>query len=177
MTMSELARRSMLSRHTVLNLLHKAKCGNIITWLMLADGLGMTLDELARKEGRMSKYATCPLCGAHLDHGERCDCAREKRPAEGRARCPLFLSRWDIKERHYLLCVREDGVISAALCYPSQEARDRQYRRLCCDNPLQCPIRAASPLLPFADEKDRLRAQVVLDLVQGTMWARGMADK
>lgn len=23
----------------------------------------------------MSYYRTCPLCGAHLDPGERCDCA------------------------------------------------------------------------------------------------------
>lgn len=22
----------------------------------------------------MSKYRTCPHCGAHLDYGERCDC-------------------------------------------------------------------------------------------------------
>lgn len=26
----------------------------------------------------MAKYRTCPLCGAHLDHGERCDCEEEK---------------------------------------------------------------------------------------------------
>ena len=22
----------------------------------------------------MAQYRTCPHCGAHLDHGERCDC-------------------------------------------------------------------------------------------------------
>lgn len=22
----------------------------------------------------MAQYRTCPRCGAHLDHGERCDC-------------------------------------------------------------------------------------------------------
>lgn len=22
----------------------------------------------------MAQYRTCPWCGAHLDHGERCDC-------------------------------------------------------------------------------------------------------
>ncbi len=22
----------------------------------------------------MAKFRTCPLCGAHLDHGEHCDC-------------------------------------------------------------------------------------------------------
>lgn len=26
----------------------------------------------------MAKYRTCPLCGAHLDHGERCDCREEQ---------------------------------------------------------------------------------------------------
>ena len=24
----------------------------------------------------MSYYKTCPYCGAHLDHGESCDCAQ-----------------------------------------------------------------------------------------------------
>lgn len=27
----------------------------------------------------MGMYWTCPDCGAHLDHGERCDCKKEKR--------------------------------------------------------------------------------------------------
>ena len=26
------------------------------------------------KEVKPMKYKTCPLCGATLDHGERCDC-------------------------------------------------------------------------------------------------------
>lgn len=125
----------------------------------------------------MRQYVECPHCGAHLDFGERCECERERKEPEMRARCPLFLSRWDIAERHYLLCVREDGALSAALCFPSGGERDAQYRKLCCDNPLQCPIRAASPALPFADGKDKLRAQVVLDLMQDTMWARKMSEK
>ena len=29
----------------------------------------------------MPQYKTCPYCGAHLDHGERCDCRDEKREA------------------------------------------------------------------------------------------------
>lgn len=30
----------------------------------------------------MSKpYKTCPVCGSHLDPGERCDCERKKAPA------------------------------------------------------------------------------------------------
>lgn len=29
----------------------------------------------------MPQYKTCPHCGAHLDHGERCDCQDEKREA------------------------------------------------------------------------------------------------
>lgn len=29
------------------------------------------------------RYKTCPRCGAHLDHGERCDCIdRRLEPAE-----------------------------------------------------------------------------------------------
>ena len=29
----------------------------------------------------MPQYKTCPLCGAHLDHGEKCDCQDKKREA------------------------------------------------------------------------------------------------
>ena len=25
----------------------------------------------------MAKYEVCPYCGAHLDHGESCDCQKE----------------------------------------------------------------------------------------------------
>lgn len=31
------------------------------------------------------KYKTCPACGAHLDTGERCDCAEATPAAEERA--------------------------------------------------------------------------------------------
>lgn len=27
----------------------------------------------------MSKYITCPECGAHLDSGEQCDCEKGRR--------------------------------------------------------------------------------------------------
>lgn len=27
---------------------------------------------------RRMQYYECPLCGAHLDHGEKCDCEAEK---------------------------------------------------------------------------------------------------
>ena len=31
----------------------------------------------------MAQYRICPRCGAHLDHGERCDCTdRRLEPAE-----------------------------------------------------------------------------------------------
>lgn len=30
---------------------------------------------------RRDPYRTCPLCGAHLDPGERCDCQDEKEEA------------------------------------------------------------------------------------------------
>lgn len=34
----------------------------------------------------MSKmYRTCPRCGAHLDHGERCDCEIHKSPMNAAA--------------------------------------------------------------------------------------------
>ena len=26
----------------------------------------------------MAQYITCPDCGAHLDHGEKCDCKENK---------------------------------------------------------------------------------------------------
>lgn len=31
----------------------------------------------------MAYYKTCPLCGAHLDSGERCDCQDIKEAASG----------------------------------------------------------------------------------------------
>lgn len=34
------------------------------------------------------KYNTCPVCGAHLDFGERCDCADAGRQAEARTGTP-----------------------------------------------------------------------------------------
>ena len=30
----------------------------------------------------MSYYRVCPICGAHLDPGERCDCQDEERADE-----------------------------------------------------------------------------------------------
>ena len=27
------------------------------------------------------KYVICPYCGAHLDHGEVCDCQKKREPA------------------------------------------------------------------------------------------------
>lgn len=30
----------------------------------------------------MAQYITCPDCGAHLDHGEKCDCGLEKSYSE-----------------------------------------------------------------------------------------------
>ncbi len=30
----------------------------------------------------MGKYCICPDCGAHLDHGETCDCNQKEPPSE-----------------------------------------------------------------------------------------------
>ncbi len=38
---------------------------------LCADGLRRLV---IRKELEQMKYTECPLCGAHLDNGERCDC-------------------------------------------------------------------------------------------------------
>lgn len=27
----------------------------------------------------MAQYITCPDCGTHLDHGEKCDCKKEEK--------------------------------------------------------------------------------------------------
>ena len=44
----------------------------------------------------MSYYHVCPLCGAHLDPGESCDCTISKVCAEARAVFPeLFTGRTD----------------------------------------------------------------------------------
>lgn len=31
----------------------------------------------------MTYYRTCPLCGAHLDPGERCDCQEKEKDRPG----------------------------------------------------------------------------------------------
>ncbi len=36
----------------------------------------------------MAKYEVCPYCGAHLDHGERCDCKKEGRVTAGTVNTP-----------------------------------------------------------------------------------------
>ena len=37
----------------------------------------------------MAQYRICPRCGAHLDHGERCDCTdRRPEPAEAARAAP-----------------------------------------------------------------------------------------
>lgn len=30
----------------------------------------------------MAQYITCPDCGAHLDHGEKCDCGKNNEEKE-----------------------------------------------------------------------------------------------
>lgn len=43
--------------------------------------LNTILSVISRKEeGAMPYYIICPLCGAALDPGERCDCTKEKAP-------------------------------------------------------------------------------------------------
>ena len=43
-------------------------------------------EDVGKETRRMAQYRTCPRCGAHLDHGERCDCtdrAAKEREATG----------------------------------------------------------------------------------------------
>lgn len=44
-----------------------------------------------RKRSDCGKYEICQDCGAHLDHGEKCDCAQdnadERQPAEDKPYC------------------------------------------------------------------------------------------
>ena len=36
-------------------------------------------EAIGREAQRMAQYRTCPWCGDHLDHGERCECM-DRRP-------------------------------------------------------------------------------------------------
>lgn len=36
-------------------------------------------EAIGREDQRMAQYRTCPRCGDHLDHGERCECM-DRRP-------------------------------------------------------------------------------------------------
>lgn len=31
-------------------------------------------EAIGKEDQRMAQYRTCPRCGDHLDHGERCEC-------------------------------------------------------------------------------------------------------
>ena len=119
---------------------------------------------------RHTPYKTCPACGANLDWGERCDCQKEDHK---RARCPLFVSRLDMRGESFILCMRDDGVLSAALKSPSREERDKRYEELCCDNVGGCPIRAFSPALPAQEIGDKARAQAMVSLIHDTLRAAG----
>ncbi len=118
----------------------------------------------------MSQYKICPTCGAHLDYGETCECQRK------RAVCPLFLTRCDHSGRHYILCLRKDGAVSAALCHETVEERDASYLEKCCDNPLTCPLRVASSVVKWAKDEAGQRKKVLDDLMRGTLWAGGTDD-
>ncbi len=41
------------------------------------------------RKKRQRQYEVCPNCGAHLDHGEKCDCGRAmgKEAAHGDGMC------------------------------------------------------------------------------------------
>ena len=43
----------------------------------------------------MRYYWTCPLCGANLDHGEKCDCDKVNKFKE------VFIDADEIKEHPY----------------------------------------------------------------------------
>ena len=46
-----------------------------------------------KRSNIMSYYKPCPLCGAHLDGGERCDCQDIKEAAPGAG------NTWDGREQ------------------------------------------------------------------------------
>lgn len=60
------------------NCLSQTPCHTDLTYT--GDGLIITQAAPSFKEEKHMKkirfYRTCPLCGAHLDHGERCDCEK-----------------------------------------------------------------------------------------------------
>ena len=48
-----------------------------------------------KRPNRSLPYAVCPVCGAHIDHGERCDCTA----AEGATLQPRSESKEGEPER------------------------------------------------------------------------------
>ena len=48
-----------------------------ILW-MRCEQRGVEEEKKEWEEGRNMKYEICESCGAHLDHGEKCDCENEK---------------------------------------------------------------------------------------------------
>ena len=52
-------------------------------------------------------FNVCPLCGCHLDPGEKCDCSDEKARQE---RQLLELMEYDRKTMQYRLVVKKPAV-------------------------------------------------------------------
>ncbi len=89
-------------------------------------------------------FKTCPVCGAHLDPQERCNCQQPVSRAIHRdgltATCPLFSHRSTYRGRYYINCSTDPEIpgVKTKHEYPTAEARNEVYAQYCCDHGCGC---------------------------------------
>lgn len=96
----------------------------------------------------MSKYVTCPHCGAHLDFGERCDCYKE------RATCPLYSTEFCEANELLIECGRVDGAVSALFSFETEAGRNAYFQTHCIEAPESCPIYQLSTAVPLLQPEE-----------------------
>lgn len=70
--------RDRIPRNTYKTILGQLRAGDMIGAAMGVKRLQRQLARADEKGGESMKYKVCPNCGAHLDHGEHCDCMKRK---------------------------------------------------------------------------------------------------
>ena len=109
----------------------------------------------------MSYYKTCPLCGAHLDPGEKCNCD------DLRAVCPMFCMRLDWRGGHFLLCGREDGAVTQVRRFATRLERNELYAAKCCGDPQECRMVRLAESVPLGHP--RPAAELCRTLIRETL--------
>ena len=117
-------------------------------------------------------YDVCPNCGAHLDHGECCDCETRRFVEEEAAKRGMHLEQWQENPTRYFL-VRADGTKISGLPYKMTVWRD-EFR------PVEIieydPELWREGINNLLDNLNTWQLQYVYGLIQG-IWISGEKSK